>query len=185
MPKHAGGAPRKITRKMQEQICVLLEHGLSEVKICELLKISRVTLWNAKKERQFLNMVVDAKDAADREVVKSLYQRAIGYEHPEVKVFCSEGRIVTHEIVKQYPPDVGAITLWLQNRNRAKQPFEREFRRDPQLPVDTQRPAMFKILERVSGKEVARIEAAQGSRVAALLGEDFVSEVTKSEQQPG
>lgn len=45
------------------------------------------------------------------------------------------------------------------------------------------RPALIKIIERVSKKEVATIEVG-GNRVAAMLGEDFVSEVTKSDGQP-
>jgi hypothetical protein len=49
-------------------------------------------------------------------VEKSLLARALGYEHPEEKVFCHNGEIITHNQIKHYPPDVAAILVWLTNR---------------------------------------------------------------------
>jgi len=52
----------------------------------------------------------------DAEVAYRLYMRAKGYEHPEIKVFCQNGKIVTHEVIKHYPPETAAIAFWLKNR---------------------------------------------------------------------
>ena len=53
---------------------------------------------------------------ADAEVAEKLYQRAKGHKHPETKVFCKDGKIVTYEATKHYPPDTGAAIIWLKNR---------------------------------------------------------------------
>lgn len=53
---------------------------------------------------------------ADAQVEKSLHARAIGYSHPEDKIFCSEGTIITAATTKHYPPDTAAAFIWLKNR---------------------------------------------------------------------
>ena len=53
---------------------------------------------------------------ADAQVEKSLHARAIGYSHPEDKIFCHEGDIITAETTKHYPPDTAAAFIWLKNR---------------------------------------------------------------------
>lgn len=45
-----------------------------------------------------------------------LFQRAVGYSHPEEKVFQYNGEIITHMITKHYPPDTQAAQFWLRNR---------------------------------------------------------------------
>lgn len=60
-------------------------------------------------------------EAADARVATALYHRAIGYSHPEEKIFCGKGGDVTRvETNKHYPPDVGAAMAWLTNRQRDK-----------------------------------------------------------------
>ena len=58
----------------------------------------------------------DGKEVADRRVERALFERATGYNHPELKVFCHNGEIVTHEVNKHYPPDVTAAIHWLKVR---------------------------------------------------------------------
>lgn len=64
--------------------------------------------------------VREARQVADELVEASLFSRALGYSHPEEKVFQYEGQIVTHETIKQYPPDTQAAMFWLRNRQPAR-----------------------------------------------------------------
>ena len=58
----------------------------------------------------------DAKAQADSAVEKSLYQRAIGYSHPDVHISTHEGRVIVTPITKHYPPDTTACIYWTKNR---------------------------------------------------------------------
>lgn len=174
--KPGAGAPKKITRKVKEQIVTMLAHGLTEERIAEILDISKVTIWKTKQDREFVNAVLFTKDAADNEVVKSLYLRAVGYTHPEEKVFCHNGEIITHETKKHYPPDVGAITLWLINRRRAE--WRKEVQKEENREKQT---ALIRIFSKIEEKEAAVIRQI-GNQTSVLLGDDFIADVTALEQ---
>lgn len=73
----------------------------------------------------FSDALRKGKDEADAQVVKSLYQRAMGYEHPAVKIITvangnNQGsEVVEVPYVERYPPDTTAAIFWLKNRQRA------------------------------------------------------------------
>jgi hypothetical protein len=91
--------------------------GLTDVQMAEVLDISERTFNRWKNDHAlFCQSLKDGKEKADANVAKSLYQRAMGYSHPETKVFCQNGDIITHDVMKHYPPDVTAIIFWLKNR---------------------------------------------------------------------
>lgn len=169
-PPKRPGQPKKITRKVMEQILTMLAHGLTEVQIAEILKLNRVTVWRAKQERQFCNMVLRAKDEADLQVVKSLYLRATGYTHPEEKLFCHEGEIIRAETQRHYPPDVGAITLWLINRKREE--WRKEIQHEESRPF----PPMIRLFSKLNQDEITVVNRGE-NQVDVLLGKDFVDQV--------
>lgn len=80
--------------------------GVSEKTICE---------WK-KRHKEFASALKRGKEDADANVAKSLYNRALGYSHPEEKIFQSEGQVIRAETVKHYPPDATAMIFWLKNR---------------------------------------------------------------------
>ena len=65
---------------------------------------------------------------ADAEVAASHYQRALGYEHPAVKIFMPAGstdadgnpKPVYAPYMEHIPGDVGAQKNWLNNRQRGR-----------------------------------------------------------------
>ena len=92
----------------------------------------------------FAATLKSARDEADAKVVKSLYQRAIGYSHKAVKIFYDskkrgyrlkpgieehlaepddyifdDGAIVV-EYVEHYPPSEIAAFFWLKNRQKER-----------------------------------------------------------------
>jgi hypothetical protein len=60
------------------------------------------------------------RDIADANVGKSLYDRAMGYSHPEDKIFVHNGETIIVPTTKHYPPDTASAIFWLKNRQPAK-----------------------------------------------------------------
>lgn len=78
--------------------------------------LSTLALWKVKHQ-EFSDSLKVGKEIADKRVVDSLYQRAMGYSHVDTDVRVIEGAIVTTELVKHYPPDTTAMIFWLKNRD--------------------------------------------------------------------
>ncbi|MFT3804969.1 MAG: terminase [Burkholderiaceae bacterium] len=91
--------------------------GATDADVADMFHVSVRTLqyWKADKPGLVEAMRV-AKDEADARVERSLYERAIGYEHPEIDIRVVGGQIVQTEIRKHYPPDTTAAIFWLKNR---------------------------------------------------------------------
>jgi hypothetical protein len=62
------------------------------------------------------------KAEADASVVRSLYQRAVGYSYDAVKIFMPAGakKPIYAPYVEHVPPDVTAAIFWLKNRDPAR-----------------------------------------------------------------
>lgn len=65
---------------------------------------------------EFFQAVKLARGNLDDCVERSLFERAMGFEHDEEKIFCSEGDIVRAGTRKKYAPDTVAAIFWLKNR---------------------------------------------------------------------
>ena len=93
--------------------------GYTDAKLADFFGVSETTINNWKLEHDgFLESLNAGKVIADAEVTASLYERAVGYQHQETKVFCSNGEIVKAEVKKIYPPDPLSIKYWLNNRQK-------------------------------------------------------------------
>lgn len=68
---------------------------------------------------EFSDSIAKGRDIADVEIVKALYHRAKGYSHPEVDLKVIQNQIVETPLIKHYPPDTAAASLWLRNRQSA------------------------------------------------------------------
>lgn len=117
--KNKGGRPSAFDPKMCEQAYRLCLLGATDKQMADFFEVSEVTLnaWK-KKHPEFLKSLNAGKQQADSEVGQSLFQRAMGYSHPEEKVFCNKGEIVRADTVKHYPPDTTACIFWLKNRQK-------------------------------------------------------------------
>ena len=177
--KPSVGRPLKITAEMAEKIFFLAAKGCNDAEIAKILDMNVVTIFRAKKDVEFSKVLSAAKEEADLAVINSLYHRALGYSHPEEKIFCNEGQVTRVETVKHYPPDTAAGVFWLTNRQR--QAWRREIQHeDPKA----NKPPMIRLFSKVDGKEAARIKQA-GESVNVLLGDDFVAEVKKDTDGTG
>jgi len=113
------GRPSCYTDKYAEQAYKLALLGATDKELGDFFDVSETTINNWKHAfPEFFVSIKRGKMQADANVAERLYLRAMGYEHPETKVFCSEGEITTYEVTKFYPPDTGAAMAWLKNRRR-------------------------------------------------------------------
>jgi DNA-binding XRE family transcriptional regulator len=118
--KNIGGRPRKIKcedinlTKMEEQ---LAEYGLTDKQLAKALGVTEQTINNYKKDYpEFFESLKRGKDIADAKVELALYQRAVGYSHPDVHISNFKGKITITQLIKHYPPDPTSMIFWLKNR---------------------------------------------------------------------
>ena len=92
--------------------------GKTDVEIAKALGVSEDTLNEWKKRYpEFTESLKNNKDIVDSGVVKSLLQRANGYEYTEKRIIRNpDGTTRQEATVKQVAPDVTAQIFWLKNR---------------------------------------------------------------------
>lgn len=81
------------------------------------VSVQVVEVW-MKKYPDFVGSIKRASQNADERVKRSLYERAMGYEHRAVKIFYNpEQGPVCVPYTEKYAPDTGAMAFWLKNRD--------------------------------------------------------------------
>jgi hypothetical protein len=93
--------------------------GVTDKEMADIFGVSEVTFNAWKKEHpEFLKSIKEGKEYADANVASRLYQRALGYSHPEDKIFNDNGEPLIVPTIKHYPPDSVAAIFWLKNRRK-------------------------------------------------------------------
>jgi hypothetical protein len=111
------GRPSSFKEEYEAEAYKLALLGATDKQMADFWGVTEQTVNNWKNEHPgFFESLKRGKLDADANVAKSLYHRALGYSHPEMKVFQFEGQIIEHEVIKHYPPDTGAAMAWLKNR---------------------------------------------------------------------
>lgn len=101
-----------------EKLCKL---GAIDTELADFFEVDVSTIERWKKEHpEFGEALKRGKLIADAEVAEKLFQRATGYEHPDVDIKVVNGEIVITDLTKHHPPDTAAAIFWLKNRQRAK-----------------------------------------------------------------
>lgn len=91
------------------------------------VSLSTVESW-LRDHPTFARAVKAGREEADAKVTRRLYERARGYSHSAVKIFCNKDGAVTQvPYVEHYPPDTTAAIFWLKNRQRSKWRDRMEF----------------------------------------------------------
>lgn len=111
------GRPSEFSEEKVRFAVVLAGFGATDAEISSGIGISREALsqWR-EKHPEFADALKNAKEVADNEVEKSLFQRAKGYSHPDTHFATVDGKVVATPTVKHYPPDTTACIFWLKNR---------------------------------------------------------------------
>jgi hypothetical protein len=114
------GRPSAYKPEYAEQAYKLCLLGATDKKLADFFGVSESTLNLWKQEYpQFSESMAAGKDQADAEIAQALFHRAKGYSHPEVDIRVVASEIVQTPLVKHYPPDTQAASLWLRNRQPA------------------------------------------------------------------
>lgn len=113
------GRPSKFKPEFIEQARKLCKLGATDRELADFFGVTEKTLNNWKLESdEFLQSLKSGKNEADDRVERSLFARAIGYEHDDLDIRVIEGRIEQTPIIKRYPPDTTAAIFWLKNRRK-------------------------------------------------------------------
>lgn len=111
------GRPPEYRREYAEQARKLCLLGATDEQIADFFEVSVRTIHRWKYEHpEFCHALRAGKVAADAAVAAALYHRAIGMQIPKTHVSTFQGRVILTDMVENIPPDVGAISLWLFNR---------------------------------------------------------------------
>ena len=115
--KRSVGRPTSYRPEYAEQAYKLCLLGATDDRMADFFGVSKQTI-NAWKGEfpKFLDSITQGKEKADAEIAESLFHRAKGYSHPDTHVSNFQGQVTLTPLVKYYPPDTPAASLWLRNR---------------------------------------------------------------------
>lgn len=116
----AGGRPTSFKPEYVKQAAKLAKLGATDIEIADFFNVSEQTINSWKNQfPEFLESLKAGKEESDQRVERSLYRRALGYEHDTVKIFCSKDGDVTQVPYREIvPPDTTACIFWLKNRKK-------------------------------------------------------------------
>lgn len=111
--------------KYKEEYCELARKfcllGATDVELADMLEVSPDTIAEWKNVYpNFSESIKKGKAQADASVADRLFQRAMGYEHPEVDIRVINQEVIQTPITKVYAPDTAAAIFWLKNRQKAR-----------------------------------------------------------------
>lgn len=91
--------------------------GYSQEEIAEVIGVSTQAIrdWLVTYE-SFARAWEEGGPIADAKVTRAMYKRAVGYSHPDVKIFHGLDGTTVVPFTKHYPPETPAIQYWLGNR---------------------------------------------------------------------
>lgn len=115
--KSSAGRPTAYKDIFADQARKLTRDNKTEKYIAEFFGVSGRTIARWKnKHPEFGQALKEARDEKLSEVEESLFARALGYSHPEEKIFYNPklDKVVKVETTKHYPPDVGAQAFILK-----------------------------------------------------------------------
>jgi hypothetical protein len=110
--------PTKYRKRFIEEARLLARLGATEGEIADFFKVNVSTLarWKITQPEFALSLQI-GEEIANGRVEKSLYSRAVGYQHEDVDIkMTKEGEIIKTPLIKHYPPDTIAGIFWTKNR---------------------------------------------------------------------
>ncbi len=117
MAKNKGGRPTAYKKEYEEQAYKLTLLGAVDTELANFFNVAESTIHKWKiNHLKFSESIKNGKDIANANVATSMYQKAIGYSHPEDKIFNNNGEALIVKTTKHYPPDTQAGSLFLRNR---------------------------------------------------------------------
>ena len=118
--KETRGRPTKYNASWAPKMALIMASaGMIDKDMAEAMGVHKSTFDKWKNDHpEFKKVLTKGKKLPNQMVEAALLSRALGYEHPEDKIFQFEGSPVTMPTIKHYPPDTMACMYWLNNRCR-------------------------------------------------------------------
>lgn len=118
------GRPTGYRPEYAEQAAKLCALGATDMEIADFFEVSARTVYRWKLDHDDFCQAINAgKEVADERVVRSLYQKATGYDYVEeqaikVKKAQYEEEVEVVEVTRHQPADTTAQVFWLKNRRK-------------------------------------------------------------------
>jgi len=114
------GRPTDYKIKYVQEAFERAQHGATDMELADSFGVSVRTIYKWKNDHpEFSQALKLGKEHADERVIRSLYQRATGFEHDALKVFLDkEGDPVLVPYREFVVPDTTACIFWLKNRRK-------------------------------------------------------------------
>lgn len=116
------GRPSTYSEEFAKQAEKLAALGATDMEVADFFEVDVRTIYRWKHDHpEFCQALNVGKDKADERVINSLYQKAVGYEQDEVKIFMPAGadQPVYAPFRAKIAPDTTAAIFWLKNRKPA------------------------------------------------------------------
>lgn len=123
--------------KQVEKLCLL---GATDIEIADFFGIDVRTVYRWKHDYpEFCQAIKTGKETADERVERSLFQRAVGYEQDEVKIFmpANSPSPVYAPFRAKVAPDTTAMIFWLKNRRPVEWRDKQEVTHSGEIGVTT------------------------------------------------
>lgn len=144
------------------------------------VNLSTIKAWKTQIP-EFAAAVAVGKEVANDHVERAIYERAVGYDFPSVKVNVSEGQVFKTPVDEHMPPDVQAARWFLANRRpkdwsltpsrRIELPLG-DFKGSEGLTV-----AMAGIAKAMASGAISAAEAEAMGRVVDAVGDAYARQV--------
>ena len=135
-----GGRPSSYKPEYAKQAEKLAMLGATDQEIADFFEVDVRTVYRWKHDYdKFCQALKAGKDVVDDRVERSLYQKAIGYEQEEVKIFMPAGAEapVYAPYRAKVAPDTTAAIFWLKNRRSDQWRDAKLIGSDPDNPLPT------------------------------------------------
>ena len=113
--------PSKFKQEFIAQAEKLCKLGATDIEMADFFGVDVRTLYRWKADHEaFCQALTAGKAEADDRVERSLFAKAVGYEHDEVDIRVVMNSVVQTPIRKIFAPDTTAAIFWLKNRRPDK-----------------------------------------------------------------
>lgn len=164
-PRHKAGRKGYYKKELLREVFNYTCLGATDQQLADCLNVDINTIDNWKRTKpEFRQIVEKGKTEADALVVKSLFHASIGYSHKETIYFQHQGKILSQETIKHYPPNPTAMIFWLKNRRRAewadvnevhmKHSGQIQFKKVEDIPIDTLTPEEQELVFQLNLKQL-------------------------------
>jgi transposase-like protein len=159
-----GGRPTKYRPEFARVAEHLSIAGATDVEIARACGVDVRTLYRWKAQLPgFRQSIQGAKQLPSDRVERSLYHRAVGYEHDHDEIRANGSAVTVIKTVKHYPPETAAARLWLHNQESGRW----HPRNEPPPPPPPSEAAKTDLEELTDDELDARLERIDAARRAA------------------